>query len=150
MTYSRLFLYPISKTQLQQQPFFSKRVAKARRCPRNIRKHQVKIGQIVYYHGGRGVVPMRVFGIDDCSLWSKSFKVTGTTTNRNDFMIYYDLQPLTEKYGKWRAVDYKDRPRNWKDHNARLWDNGWIGHAVDMDQFCLTYAEAKWAIMHYR
>jgi len=150
MTYSKLFDIPLNNTQLKSQPLFGKRIVKARGCPDNRRKIQVKLGQIVYYHNGRKIIPMRVFCIDDCSLWSKSFSVAGTKTNRKDFMIYYDLQPLTKKHGRWRALPYRQRTNlNWLKHNRQLWNNNWIGHSVDMDQFALTYAEAQWMRMWY-
>ena len=65
-------------------------------------------------------------------------------------MIYYDLQPLIKHNGKWIkksfvSLNIKDAMK----YNIKLWDSGFIGHGVDMDQFSLTYAEAKWERMRW-
>ena len=161
MTYSKLFQIPLNRP-LRSQPIFSTRIVKERKMPRNRRKHQARVGDIVYYmnvHAYRNVRrvarPMRVMAIDDCSLWSSSFEVNGTKTNRNGFMIYYDLQPLIQINGIWKPKSFSRihhyvGGENWKKHNESIWKSGWIGHAVDMDEFSHTYGEALWRQIRWR
>lgn len=159
MTYSKLFQIPLNRP-LRSQPIFSKRIARPRKPPRNRRKHEAKLNDIVYYmnvHAYRNVRrvarPMRVMAIDDCSLWSSSFEVKGTTTNRNNFMIYYDLQPLIQINGIWKPKPFRPirhYKSDWMKHNRFIWNSGWIGHAVDMDEFTHTYSEALWRQIKWR
>ena len=119
----------------------TKRAAAPRNTYRNFRKLQAIPGQIVYVTRRGKVLPMRVICIDDCYIWS-----TGARwENRKGYMIYYDLQPLVRINGEWRARPFRTARRNvgWREHNHRIWQQGWIGHAIDMDEFCLTCAEAN-------
>jgi len=142
--YARPISIPTDRTSLTRPVVLSKRIAACRSTYRNRRKIQAIPGQIVYVSGRHGVVPMRVLTIDDCYIWSTGAK----WQNRKGYMIYYDLQPLTKRTGQWRAKPLKMRPRmGWRNHNNRLWREGWIGHAIDMDEFCLTCAEANWSRM---
>lgn len=146
MSYSSLYRLPLNRTALTKPVLLTNRIAKARRCPRNIRKLQVKLGDIVYYVGGRGPIkPMRVQQIDDCALWRRR----GPYRPSSGYMIYYDLQPLIKTLTGWRAKPFRrgymaKSSNNWMSYNNVLWGSGWIGHAVDMDQFGLTCAEANW------
>lgn len=142
----RNIVYVPAKSPLKTQPVFSKRMATPRSTYRNIRKIQARPGQIVYYTTNSGVRPMRVLHIDDCSRWSS----LATYKNRRNYMIYYDLQPLVKTTNGYKPKPYSPVIRTkanmyWSTYNKRIWNSGWIGHAIDMDQFCLTWAEANHA-----
>lgn len=141
MRYSTLTSIPTNRTALGRPVVMSKRIAAARSTYKNRRKVQAVPGQIVYVVRSRGrVVPMRILAIDDCAVWAcKDWRT------RRNYMIYYDLQPLTRRSGEWRAKPWQQtQGLGWREWNRRLWDSGWIGHAIDMDEFCLTCAEANW------
>ena len=125
------------------QPVFTKRVAACRHTPTNFRKLQVKLGQVVYVTRRGKVYPMRVLEIEDCADWACK-----TYQNRGNYMIYYSLQPMRKVQGVWRATPLRPiRTRanqTWQAHNARLRAHGWLGHSVDMDDFFITHAEARW------
>jgi hypothetical protein len=90
------------------------------------------------------VQPMRVVVVDDCFVWSKGAK----WQERKGYMIYYDLQPLVYKMGKWYAQPYRAQARkSWREYNKWLIKSGWVGHSLDMSEFALTCAEANWMLM---
>lgn len=142
MPYARPISIPVNRTGLARPVVLSKRIAACRSTYRNRRKIQAIPGQIVYVvgKGGKQVIPMRVLAIDDCAIWACHDWKT-----RRNYMIYYDLQPLTRRSGEWRAKSWwQTQGLGWQQWNKRLWDSGWIGHAIDMDEFYLTSAEANW------
>lgn len=145
MSYSKLLSIPTNRLGLTQPVVLSKRVAACRRTYKNRRKLQAIPGQIVYIisNCGKKVIPMRILAIDDCAVWAcRDWKTRG------DFMIYYDLQPLTRSREEWRAKPWRQtQGLGWQQWNKRLRDSGWIGHAIDMDEFYLTSAEANWSRM---
>lgn len=148
MPYARPISIPVNRTGLTRSVDLSKRVAARRSTYKNRRKIQALPGQIVYVVQGRGmrVVPMRVRAIDDCAIWA-----CHDWQRRRNYMIYYDLQPLTKVSGSWRAKSWRQTQRlGWQQWNKRLWDSGWIGHSIDMDKFCLTSAEANWVRLNIR
>lgn len=144
MPYARPIQIPTNKTVLTQPVVMTKRVACPRRSYRNNRKLQAIPGQIVYITRGKRAIPMRVICIDDCYIWSTGAK----WQDRSGYIIYYDLQPLTKATGEWRARRYqsKSRATGWREHNNRICKQGWIGHAIDMDEFFHTCAEANWSL----
>lgn len=127
---------PTNKTSINLPIVLSKRVAPTRASYQNRRKLQAIPGQIVYVPYGQQIIPMRVLCIDDCAVWSKN----ATWKNRREFYIYYDLQPLKKTATGWRAIPYYPY-RSIRNNKINA---GWIGHAVNMDDFCLTSAEANW------
>jgi hypothetical protein len=146
MPYARPISIPVNKTTLSRPVVMSKRVAAPRKIYKNIRKLQAIPGQIVYITQRGKVHPMRVLCIDDCYIWSTGAK----WENRKGYMIYYDLQPLVKINGVWRAKRLlaNHRRSHWRIWNNRIWQDGWIGHAVDMGEFFHTCAEANWILMY--
>ena len=145
MPYARPIQIPINKTNLSRKVVMTKRVASPRKTYKNQRKLQAVPGQIVYITQYGKVRPMRVICIDYCYIWSSGAK----WQNRKGYMIYYDLQPLIKINGEWRAKRLlaSHHRRHWRAHNNYLWNEGWIGHAVDMGEFFHTCAEANWILM---
>lgn len=91
----------------------------------NRSKLQARPGQIVYFVNLQEIVPMRVLSCDE--RW------------------YYDLQPLRKTLNGWRAKPLPNL-RHLYGYNPRR-NKGWIGHSVDMGEFCLTHAEARFRFM---
>jgi hypothetical protein len=131
----------------------SNRIVHPRETPKNNRKLQVKLGQIVYYIIRRTtVLPYRVVGIDD--EFDSMRRYFPSKIVRCKYHIKYDLQPLIKKNGVWQAKIWHNQQRYYfqrgkEEINQRIWKNGWIGHGVDMNEFYLTWAEANFNKMYY-
>jgi hypothetical protein len=132
------------------QPIFSNRITRCRDLPTNIRKVQVKIGQIVYYND----LPMCITEIVDYAYQNSksSYKIDGYKSNASDFLIYYHLAPLVKNLnGSWRKKKFRGMCFSSMIRKCLFLkiNKGFLFRDVSIGEFCLTHAESKWAYMRY-